>query len=39
MLEIHEYALGGYKLILKDLENKTPSTLVKFFNVIYNLVK
>ena len=39
MIEIHEYALGGYKLILKDLENNTPSTLVKFFNVIYNLVK
>lgn len=39
MLEIHEYALGGYKLILRDLENKTPSTLVKFFNIIYNLVK
>ena len=39
MLEIHEYALGGYKLILRDLENKTPSTLVKFFNVIYSLIK
>ena len=39
MIELHQYAFAGYILILKDLDNKMPSTLVKFFNVVYNLIK
>ena len=39
MMELHQFAYGGYILILHSLENKTPTTLVKFLNVVYNLIK
>jgi hypothetical protein len=39
MRELHNYVIGGYNKILSELDNKTPSTLVKFFDVIYKLLK
>ena len=39
MKDLHAYALGGYILILNDLDNSVPSSIVKFFSVINNLVK
>ena len=37
--ELHEYAFGGYNKILEELDGSIPSTLVKFFDTIYKLIK
>lgn len=37
--ELHEYTLGGYIKILDQLDNQFPSSLVKFFDTVYKLVK
>jgi len=37
MKKLHSYCFGGYLKILEELEYKTPSNLVKFFNVINKL--
>lgn len=37
--ELHEYAFGGYIKILEELDGSIPSTLVKFFDTIYKLIK
>jgi hypothetical protein len=38
LIELHNYAIGGYNIILKELDNKIPATLVNFFIKIYKLL-
>lgn len=39
MVDIHEYAFGGYLEILKQLNNKLPNDLLAFFSIINSLIK
>ena len=38
LTELHNYAIGGYNIILKELDYKTPANLVSFFVKIYKLL-